>query len=116
MTETVDAPTTGSAATRGGSLTTMRLPELQALAAEIGLKGTAKMRKSDLITAIREARGDGRGAQRTTSAPKQVPEAAAPEAGAPEAAAGRGSAAAAPRTDAPAEADRSAAPLELPDA
>jgi transcription termination factor Rho len=76
VTETVDAPTTGSAAKRGGSLTTMRLPELQALAGEIGLKGTAKMRKSDLISAIREARGDGRNEQHT-SAPRRTPEAAA---------------------------------------
>ncbi|WP_447924928.1 transcription termination factor Rho [Georgenia muralis] len=49
MTEAVDAP-------RGGSLTTMRLPELQAMAAQMGLKGTAKMRKSDLVAAIRESR------------------------------------------------------------
>ncbi|WP_341361377.1 transcription termination factor Rho [Georgenia sp. M64] len=34
----------------------MRLPELQAMAAQMGLKGTAKMRKSDLIAAIRESR------------------------------------------------------------
>ncbi|WP_223173742.1 transcription termination factor Rho [Georgenia yuyongxinii] len=37
----------------------MRLPELQALASEMGLKGTTKMRKSDLITAIREGRNGG---------------------------------------------------------
>nr|WP_123920024.1 transcription termination factor Rho [Georgenia muralis] len=34
----------------------MRLPELQAMAAQMGLKGIAKMRKSDLIAAIRESR------------------------------------------------------------
>ncbi|WP_345043770.1 Rho termination factor N-terminal domain-containing protein, partial [Georgenia daeguensis] len=111
MTETVDAPTTGSAATRGGSLTTMRLPELQALAGEIGLKGTAKMRKSDLIAAIREARGDGRGAQRQ-SAPKQAPESAAPAAAAGPAAAAPEAAA---REAARAEAERRAAVPVLPD-
>ncbi|UNX56429.1 transcription termination factor Rho [Georgenia sp. TF02-10] len=48
----------------------MRLPELQAVAAQMGLKGTTRMRKSDLLAAIREAQG-GRpaaGAARTTTA------------------------------------------------
>ncbi|MDO8108282.1 transcription termination factor Rho [Isoptericola sp. b441] len=36
----------------------MRLPELQALAAEIGLPGAAGMRKPELVAAIREHRGD----------------------------------------------------------
>jgi transcription termination factor Rho len=35
------------------SLSTMRLPELQAVAAELGISGTARMRKSDLLEAIR---------------------------------------------------------------
>ncbi|WP_211489915.1 Rho termination factor N-terminal domain-containing protein, partial [Georgenia thermotolerans] len=59
MTDTVEAPQSASRSGRGGSLTTMRLPELQALASEMGLKGTTKMRKSDLIAAIRERRGEG---------------------------------------------------------
>ncbi|MPV39214.1 hypothetical protein GB881_19640, partial [Georgenia subflava] len=52
----------------------MRLPELQAVATELGLKGTAKMRKSDLIAAIREARGSApaNGAGRTRT-PKAAP-------------------------------------------
>src|SRR5699024_6969338 len=56
VTEGLDAtaPRKGAA---GGSLSTMRLAELQALAAEMGLKGTTRMRKSDLVAAIREARG-----------------------------------------------------------
>jgi len=73
VTETVDAPTTGTAASRRGSLTTLRLPELQALAAEMGLKGTAKMRKSDLVAAIREARGDGNGTGRTAARKQSEP-------------------------------------------
>ncbi|TDE96034.1 transcription termination factor Rho [Occultella glacieicola] len=59
MTETINT-STGSG--RGGALSSLRLPELQALAAELGLKGTAKMRKSDLVTAIRAARSGGDGA------------------------------------------------------
>ena len=39
------------------SLSTMRLAELQSLAGSMGLKGTSRMRKSELVAAIREARG-----------------------------------------------------------
>jgi transcription termination factor Rho len=38
---------------RAGSLSTMKLAELQGLASSLGLTGTAKMRKGDLVTAIR---------------------------------------------------------------
>ena len=38
---------------RAGSLSTMKLAELQGLAGSLGLTGTAKMRKGDLVTAIR---------------------------------------------------------------
>jgi transcription termination factor Rho len=49
---------------RSGALSTMRLPELQALAAEIGLPGAAGMRKPELVAAIREHRG-GKAATRS---------------------------------------------------
>ncbi len=65
MTETVDAPSSGQAANNGGSLTTMRLPELQALAGRLGLKGTTRMRKSDLIAKIREAQAPSGEAQQS---------------------------------------------------
>lgn len=82
MTNTTDSRN-GSAAS--GDLSSMRLAELQSLAAQIGVKGTSRMRKSDLADAIRAHRGDGSGARR---------------AGAPVAAAS--AAPAAVRTDAPA--------------
>ncbi|MFH5824088.1 transcription termination factor Rho [Georgenia sp. AZ-5] len=136
MTETVDAPQSAQR-TAGGSLTTMRLPELQAMAAEMGLKGTAKMRKSDLIAAIREGRNGSapaagaaaeRPARRTrAAAPKSAEGAAAPnaaegdaapqadaapaEAAPASAAAGEPAADAAPQAaDQPAEAGRGAEP------
>ncbi len=56
MTEQLDAAAGPKRAT-GGSLSTMRLAELQALAAEMGLKGITRLRKNDLIAAIREAGG-----------------------------------------------------------
>ncbi len=42
----------GASATRG-SLSALRLPQLQAIAHELGISGTARMRKSDLLEAIR---------------------------------------------------------------
>ncbi|NCT91411.1 hypothetical protein GXB85_10665, partial [Cellulomonas sp. APG4] len=64
MSDTIEAAVSGAAdsATTGSSgrpaaLSSMRLPELQALAAELGVPGSAGMRKSDLVSAIRERRG-----------------------------------------------------------
>jgi transcription termination factor Rho len=48
-----------------GSLSTMVLPELRALANQVGVKGTSGMRKNELIAAIKEIRGQSNG----TSAP-----------------------------------------------
>ncbi|QCH23051.1 transcription termination factor Rho [Mycobacteroides salmoniphilum] len=63
--ETPEAPTTASSdrstkERRGdglGALSTMVLPELRALASQVGVKGTSGMRKGDLIAAIREHQG-----------------------------------------------------------
>jgi len=65
-----DSPTSsaGSDSSAGGSLATMVLPELRALATSVGVKGTSGMRKSDLISAIRETQSGGGGAPRTTTA------------------------------------------------
>jgi transcription termination factor Rho len=47
--------------TPAGSLSTMVLPELRALANQAGVKGTSGMRKSELIAAIKETRGQPNG-------------------------------------------------------
>ena len=52
-----DAPTTPSVEKGAGSLSTMVLPELRALANRAGVKGTSGMRKNELIAAIQETRG-----------------------------------------------------------
>ena len=57
------------------SLSTMRLAELQSLAGSMGLKGTSRMRKSELVAAIREARGSSASAA-SEPAPEQPPAAA----------------------------------------
>jgi transcription termination factor Rho len=75
VTETIQAATGDAQAeatssnTRSGALSAMRLPELQALAAELGVASTAAMRKSDLIDAIRERRGGVRHPGRSDGVP-----------------------------------------------
>jgi transcription termination factor Rho len=92
---------------RSGSLTAMVLPDLRALAGEIGVKGASAMRKSELIAAIREQRGESNGrASGSASAPDAAPAEAAPaEPAAP--------AEAAAPSDAPAPAD-DAEPAQAP--
>jgi transcription termination factor Rho len=53
---------------RAGSLSTMVLPELRALAKQIGVEGASGMRKGELVTAIRERRGDANGAKTKAAA------------------------------------------------
>jgi len=48
----------------GGSLSTMVLPELRALATRVGVKGTSGMRKGELIAAIRDTQNGGSGSLR----------------------------------------------------
>ncbi|MCW2535636.1 MAG: rho, partial [Modestobacter sp.] len=67
-TDLVDVPSTEAAADtgaasrsrrRGSGLSGMLLPELQRLAGELGIAGTGKMRKSDLVAAISERQVGG---------------------------------------------------------
>ena len=50
----------GSASSRPASLSAMLLPELQRVAQSIGITGTARMRKGQLIAAIEERRSENR--------------------------------------------------------
>ncbi|MBM2621257.1 transcription termination factor Rho [Actinoplanes sp. LDG1-06] len=77
------ASTTATATKRrrgGTGLSAMLLPELQSLAASLGISGTARMRKGELITAITERQSGGAPAE---SAPKPRSSKAAAEAPAP---------------------------------
>ncbi|WP_029253183.1 transcription termination factor Rho [Paraoerskovia marina] len=70
MTDTTEtaAPTGGSQNSR--ALGSLRIPELQAIASQMGVKGTSKMRKSDLVAAISSHGGS------SPSAPKRAPKSA----------------------------------------
>jgi transcription termination factor Rho len=63
---TATAPKVRRRATSGGGLTSLVLPELQSLAGDLGITGTAKMRKSQLIEAIQERQNGAA----TSAAPK----------------------------------------------
>ena len=54
------ADSAGSASSRPASLSAMLLPELQRVAQSIGITGTARMRKVQLIAAIEERRSENR--------------------------------------------------------
>ncbi|MFD0890067.1 Rho termination factor N-terminal domain-containing protein, partial [Streptosporangium algeriense] len=80
-----DTPTRAAAKPRrrsGTGLSAMVLPELQAMASGLGISGTGRMRKSQLIAAIQEKQGIA-----TESAPAPVAAKEAPAAPAPAAAA-----------------------------
>ncbi|MBB4914529.1 transcription termination factor Rho [Streptosporangium saharense] len=82
--EAGDTPTRAAAKPRrrsGTGLSAMVLPELQAMASGLGISGTGRMRKSQLIAAIQEKQGVA-----TESAPAPVAAKEAPAAPAPTAA------------------------------
>ncbi|KUN02512.1 transcription termination factor Rho [Streptomyces yokosukanensis] len=69
------APATGAGSRRrrGTGLEGMVLAELQQVASGLGIRGTARMRKSQLIEVIKEAQAAGGGAPAGGAAPKAEP-------------------------------------------
>jgi transcription termination factor Rho len=58
---------------RSGALSTMKVAELQGLAASMGITGTAKMRKGDLVTAIKDRQSGAGAPARRATAPQERP-------------------------------------------
>ncbi|CAM3155026.1 transcription termination factor Rho [Mycobacterium intermedium] len=79
--ETKDTPATSDVKTTAlagsGSLSTMVLPELRALANQVGVKGTSGMRKSELIAAIQEIRNQSNGVSGTKAPSTEAADAGA---------------------------------------
>ena len=89
--------------TEQANLAAMRVADLQSLAAELGIKGSARMRKSQLIDAITAARAGApveTDASAATAPKADAAETAAAPAGAPEAAAEQSAAQPEPKADA----------------
>ncbi|WP_295017463.1 Rho termination factor N-terminal domain-containing protein, partial [uncultured Micrococcus sp.] len=63
MTESTEQPTTA-----GGGLASLKLAQLQALAAQLGIKGGSRMRKTDLVAAISDHQRGGSVADREAAA------------------------------------------------
>ncbi|HJA38235.1 MAG TPA: transcription termination factor Rho, partial [Candidatus Brevibacterium intestinigallinarum] len=99
--------TTNDTQTRSGSLTALRLPQLQEIAAGLEIKGYRRLRKSDLIEAIKGAEGSSPSAGSTT-APAQT---AAPA----EKTANRRAAQAPAAQEQTAPAEQQTAPAQTPD-
>ena len=98
---TSESPSDAGTAARstGGSLTAMVLPELRALAGQVGVKGSSGMRKNELIAAIREVQGGAPSGESRNGGQQRR---SAPAAPAPEGAAAHGGTGAAPAEAAPA--------------
>ncbi|GEL99348.1 transcription termination factor Rho [Cellulomonas terrae] len=61
MTDIIEpAVSTSGGSARSAGISALRLPELQAMASDLGVKGTSKMRKGDLVQAISDARAGSR--------------------------------------------------------
>ncbi|WP_062380236.1 transcription termination factor Rho [Demequina pelophila] len=104
MTDTTVAPD------QTATLTAMKLPQLQALAAELGVSGTARMRKADLIEAIK----NGGVVQKKAAPKKKDTPADAPAAEASQAPAASADAPAAPARKTTRSRGRAQSPQQAP--
>ena len=80
MTDTTEIAAAAPASTGSVDLSTLRLPQLQAVASQLGISGTGRMRKSELLEAIQTRQNGGSAA---AAAPARTSRRAAAPAGAP---------------------------------
>ena len=76
--DTADAPAKGTRRRSGSGLSGMVLAELQQVAGGLGIKGTGRMRKGQLIEAIQTAQNGGSGGTSSASSAAAAPAAPAP--------------------------------------
>ncbi|MBD2758318.1 transcription termination factor Rho [Yimella sp. cx-573] len=117
MTETTESATTAKAESGSrGSLGSLKLDELKRLAGTMGISGTSKMRKSDLLAAI-QSRGEGSArsaAERTAPSGSDDAPAAAPQRTRRAARSAVTTPAAEPKESVAPQAERQDAPAEVP--
>lgn len=82
-TTTLEPSATGSSPRRSGALTAMRLAELQGLASSMGISGTGKMRKGDLVAAIKARQNGESGPASTGESRRREPDTGVARAEAP---------------------------------
>ncbi len=68
------APSQDEKPRRSGALSTMKVAELQGLAASMGIAGTAKMRKGDLVAAIKDRQSGGSAPRREAAVERPAAE------------------------------------------
>lgn len=71
MTDTTIEASAPAGQRRSGALSAMRLAELQGLASSMGISGTGKMRKGDLVAAIRARQNGESGPAARSTAPRE---------------------------------------------
>ncbi len=100
-TTTLEAAPAGERPRRSGSLSALKLAELQGLASSMGISGTAKMRKGDLVAAITARQNGDSGPASPVTRPSRRAESAATTAapGRSGASGGRGQERSEPATD-----------------
>jgi len=82
VTDTTEIAAAAPASTGTVDLSTLRLPQLQAVASQLGISGTGRMRKSELLEAI-QIRQNGGSPAAASAPPARAPRRAAAPAGAP---------------------------------
>jgi transcription termination factor Rho len=80
VTDTTEIAAAAPASNGSVDLSTLRLPQLQAVASQLGISGTGRMRKSELLEAIQTRQNGGSGGA-TTAAPARTSRRAAAPAG-----------------------------------
>jgi transcription termination factor Rho len=112
VTDTTEIAAAAPASSGTVDLSTLRLPQLQAVASQLGISGTGRMRKSELLEAIQTKQNGGSPAAAAAAAPARTSRRAAAPAGAPTRTRAPRVTTAAAATETPVELPAQASPVE----